>query len=160
MILYAEALMTGLIGLWMVTGALDNWRFPDLNRAAVATVLRMDRLAEQYPEEFAQVAHRRLTDDGVIRLLFRIVVLWESVAALLLCVGAALLALSGLFGADPATARAIALAGAMAFTANWAAFLIGGNYFCYYYCHFEGQFTHFLLVIWGSVVTGILMLVQ
>lgn len=160
MILFAEALMTGLIGLWMVTGAFDNWRFPDLNRAAVATVLRMDRMAEQYPDEFAHVAHRRLTDDGTIRALFRVVVLWESIAAILLCMGAAMLALSGLTGADPADARAVSLAGAMAFTANWAAFLIGGNYFCYYYCHFEGQFTHFLLVIWGSVVTAMLVLTQ
>ena len=160
MILIAEALMTGLVGLWMVTGAFDNWRFPDLNRAAVATVLRMDRMAEQYPEEFAQVAHRRLTDDRAIRFLFRMVVLWETIAALLLCLGALLLAFAGLVGTDPDPARTIALAGAMAFTATWAGFLIGGNYFCYYYCHFEGQFTHFLLVIWGSVVTAMLVLAQ
>lgn len=160
MILLAEALMTGLIGLWMVTGAVDNWRFPDLNRAAVATVLRMERMAAQYPEEFAHVAHRRLTDDRVIRFLFRVVVLCETLAALLLCLGASLLAVAGLVGADPALAHTVALAGAMVFTAIWAGFLIGGNYFCYYYCHFEGQFTHFLLVIWGSIVTTLLVLAQ
>jgi len=32
MILIAQAVMTGLIGLWMVSGAFDNWRFPKLNR--------------------------------------------------------------------------------------------------------------------------------
>jgi hypothetical protein len=33
---------------------------------------------------------------------------------------------------------------------NWAGFLIGGNYFCYWYSHFPGQSTHFQLVLWGT----------
>lgn len=160
MLLLAETVMTGLIGVWMVTGALDNWRFPELNRAAVATVLRLDRMAEQYPDDFAHVAHRRVESDGLIRIGFRIIVIWESLAAILLCLGAGMLGIAWLAGGDPALARDVALAGALAFTINWAGFLIGGNYFCYYYCHFEGQFTHFILVIWGAVVVAFLALVQ
>ncbi|MEM7213363.1 MAG: DUF2165 family protein [Pseudomonadota bacterium] len=160
MLLLAETVMTGLIGVWMVTGAVDNWRFPELNRAAVETVLRMDRMAEQYPDDFAHVAHRRVTHDGLIRIGFRIIVIWESLAALLLCIGTALLGFATLTGTDPGLARDVALAGALTFTVNWAGFLIGGNYFCYYYCHFEGQFTHFMLVIWGAVVVAFLALAQ
>ncbi len=48
----------------------------------------------------------------------------------------------------------------MVFTTIWAGFLIGGNYLCRFQNHFEGQFTHFLLVIWGSIVTTLLVLAQ
>jgi len=115
----------------------------------------MELMAEQYPSEFSQVAHRRVRDVRIINLSFWLVVVWETLAAILLCVGAFLLSKVALLGGDVTLARDIALAGALAFTVNWAGLLIGGNYFCYYFCHFEGQFTHFLLVIWGSLVTGL-----
>ncbi len=158
MTLFAEAVMTGLIGLWMATGALDNWRFPELNRATVAQVMRMERMEQQYPEEFSHVAHRRVSDVRVVNLAFRLIVLWESLSAILLCLGSAMLAVAALTGGDIGFARNIAIAGALSFTVNWAGFLIGGNYLCYYYCHFEGQFTHFMLVIWGSLVCTLLVL--
>lgn len=160
MILMAEAVMTGLIGLWMLSGAFDNWRFPDLNRATVSRVMRLELMEEQYPEDFARVAHRRVNNPVVINIAFRLLTLWETFAAVLLCTGAALLGLAAITGTPTELGQDIALIGALAFTMNWAGFLIGGNYFCYYYCHFEGQFTHFMLLIWGAVVCAMLTVVQ
>ncbi len=90
--------------------------------------------------------------------MFYLLVLWESVAALLLVVGTAWLAFA-LFGiADVEKARAVASLGALAFTMNWAGFLIGGNYFCYWYCHFPAQATHMMLALWGTLVVILLQL--
>ena len=70
MTLIAEAVMTGLIGLWMASGAIDNWRLPELNRATVARVMRLDLMEQQYPEDFAHVSHRRIDNPRVINLDF------------------------------------------------------------------------------------------
>ena len=157
MTLFALAVLTGLAGLWMATGVWDNWRFPEVNRRLVGEVMRLERLETAYPEVFAPVAHRRASARS-IRLCFRAVVLWETSAALLLCAGAAMLFGAALAGSEGAVARPVALLGALAFTATWAGFLAGGNYFLYYYCHFEGQMSHFMLLIWGTTTTLALLL--
>lgn len=150
-LLLAQAGMTACLAGWMIVAAADNWIHPKFNEEAVAMVMRFDRMRESYPEDYAHIAYRRIDDPRLIRLAFRAIVLWESLAALLLTVGALAL-LGALLGLVPAeTARGIAILGALAFTANWAGFLIGGNWFCYWYCHVEGQATHFKLALWGSV---------
>lgn len=157
MSLLALAIMAALPGLWMVTGVADNWRVPELNRATVERVMRLELMERDYPDDFARVAHRRVESRAVINTAFRLIVVIETLAAILLVGGAGLLALAALGVAEPALARSVALAGALVFTAVWGGFLIGGNYFCYYYCHYEGQFTHFLLAIWGSITVAVLM---
>ena len=63
--------------------------------------------------------------------------------------GVALLAMAFLGLAEPETGRAVAMVGALCFTAIWAGFLVVGNYFCYWYCHEAGQNTHFQMTLWG-----------
>lgn len=158
MVVFGLAAMTVFLGMWMTTGALDNIRYPELNRQVVARVLRLELMEQQYPEDFARIAHRRVKSDGVIRFLFALIVLFESVAALLLLFGSAALGLAALGFVELNIARDISLAGAIVFTGVWAGFLAGGNYFCYYFCHFEGQFTHFCLALWGAITCAVLIL--
>ncbi len=97
--------MTGLPGLWMVSGALDNWSFPELNRTVVRRVPRMELLEEQYPDCFAPVAHRRIENPRVVDLVFRFIVHWETFTAILLCVGTVMLGLAAMSGSDGSLAR-------------------------------------------------------
>ncbi|MEL6205634.1 MAG: DUF2165 family protein [Pseudomonadota bacterium] len=157
-LLIAQAVVTGCMAAWMVTGVFDNWRHPHLNLSAVAMVTRFDRMAEDFPQDFEVVKHRRVSDMRVIRGLFYLLVAWETVAAITLVGGtvALVMALGG--AVDVELARLLAVLGALAFTVNWAGFLAGGNYFCYWYCHFAGQATHFMLLIWGILGTILLVI--
>jgi hypothetical protein len=40
----------------------------------------------------------------------------------------------------------------------WAGFIVGGNYFHYYYCHQWGQSNHFMFMYWGFFVLLVLMI--
>ena len=158
LLLVAQCGLTLSIAAWIATGALDNWLHPRLNLDAVRMVVSLEAMAREYPAEYAGLAHRRMTDPRRIAALFYLIVAWESLTALLLLAGAALLGAAAL-GAETAEAgRMLATLGAVAFTLCWAGFLAGGNYFGYWYCHFPAQATHFFLAIWGSLVTGILIL--
>lgn len=79
----------------------------------------------------------------------RVVVGAELIATLVMWAGVAglIMALVGTGTGD--TARSIALAGAMLFTAIWAGFLIVGNHFCYWLCHEGAQNTHYQMTLWG-----------
>lgn len=158
MLLFAQAVLTACLMGWMLSGVLDNWRHPLLNENAVAMVMRFELMEADYPEDFAHVKHRKVENPKVIRAMFILLVLWESVAALFLSVGTVSLVLA-LFGvAEVEMARTLATLGALAFTANWAGFLIGGNYFCYWYCHFPAQATHMMLALWGTLVVILLQM--
>lgn len=150
-LLLAQTGVTACLAAWMGQGAAANWIHPRLNEAAVAMVMRLDMMERDFPDEFAAVRGRRVTDPRRIRLAFRVILLWETVAAALLCFGT-LAMLAALFGAMPAdAARGWAMIGALAFVVNWAGFLIGGDWFCYWYCHFSSQATHFFLMLWGTL---------
>ena len=157
-LLVAQSGLTLSIAAWIITGVIDNWRHPGLNLEAVRKVVSLEAMARDYPAEYAILAHRRMTNPARIRALFGLIVAWESLTALLLGAGGLMLAGAALGLGDPATARTAALLGAVAFTLCWAGFLAGGNYFSYWYCHFPAQATHFFLAIWGSVVTGVLLI--
>jgi hypothetical protein len=61
----------------------------------------------------------------------------------------------GLFDAGSATTAA---SGRHAFfVLIWAGFIIGGNYFHYYYCHQWGQSNHFMFMYWGFFVLLVLI---
>lgn len=156
--LLAQTLVTSCLAAWMLAGVYNNWRFPRLNEAAVAMVMRFEMMEQTYPEDFAVVKHRKVTNPKLIRLMFYAMVLSETLAAALLSAGAVLLmlALGGGFPVD--LGRFVALLGALAFTANWTGFLIGGEYFCYWYCHFGSQATHMMLAIWGTLLIVLLVL--
>lgn len=147
---------TACIAAWMISGVVDNWRHPALNERAVADVLGLDGLATEAPEAYAEMKHRRVENRRLVRAAFYAIVLWESVAALLLSFGTVALGAALLGLADADAARGWAILGCLAFVVNWSGFLVGGNYFCYWYAQFPAQATHFFLVVWG--VAGIVLL--
>jgi predicted small integral membrane protein len=154
----AQTVLTFCLACWMIAGVFNNWRFPKLNEAAVAMVMNFELMEITYPDDFAVVRHRRITNPKAVRTVFYLMVLSETIAALLLTGGAIMMA-GSLFGLiPPGPAQLIALLGTLSFTVNWTGFLIGGEYFCYWYCHFGSQATHLMLAIWGTVLTGLLVL--
>jgi predicted small integral membrane protein len=76
-------------------------------------------------------------------------VLAELLATILLWVGTIALVMALAGAATIETARMLATFGATAFIAVWSAFLIAGNYFCYWLGHEGAQTTHFHLTLSG-----------
>lgn len=148
-ILLAQITLISGIAAWLSTGVWDNIRHPSNNEDFTAEVMEMRRMRAAYPDAFARVAHRAITRRSLQRMAFRLVVLAELAAALILWTGAMLLIASAFGFSDPDTARAIALLGATLFTAVWMGFLIVGNYFCYWFCHEWAQNTHYQMTFWG-----------
>lgn len=148
-ILLSQSLSVGLIAAWLSLGLRDNIMHPSLNETYTAEVMEMTRMKEAFPEEYAQVAYRAVTSRAIQKLAFRLIVLAELAAVLLLWAGAGalFLALTGLMSTE--TATALALAAAMLFTAIWAGFLVVGNYFLYWFCHEDAQNTHYQMTLWG-----------
>ena len=145
----AQALATSLLASWLTLGVRDNILHPSVNETYTAEVLAMTRMKDAYPEEFGHVAHRAITSRALQRFAFRLIVGAELVATLVLWAGVIGL-IMGLAGTGSVeTGRAIAMAGAMLFTAIWAGFLIVGNHFCYWFCHEGAQNTHYQMTLWG-----------
>ena len=139
-------------GVWMAVAVADNWLRPAMNEEAVAMVVRFDLLAEQYPADYALVAHRRIVDPARIRLIFRAARLAETAASAALVLAALLLVLAALGAVGATLAVAVAQASLTLFVSVWAGFIIGGNYFAYWYCHPWAQSNHFMLMFWGLLV--------
>lgn len=148
-ILIAQTVSVASIAAWLATGVYDNIRYPENNELYTAQVMSMERMRDEYPDEYARVAHRAIDDRGAQQLAFRIVVAAELAACVMLFAGvvALLMALAGTGSIE--TGRSIALIGATMFTAVWAGFLVVGNYFCYWFCHEGGQNTHYQMTLWG-----------
>lgn len=145
----AQTLGTGLIGTWLALGVRDNILYPTVNETYTAAVLEMARMKDEYPDEYAQVAHRAITDRGLQKWAFRVVLLAELLTTLVLFAGVAVLLIALLGAGCIATGRSIAMIGAMMFTTIWAGFLIAGNHFCYWFCHEGAQNTHYQMTLWG-----------
>jgi len=148
-ILIAQTASVGLIAAWLTTGVVDNIRHPEINEAFTAQVMKMTRMKEGYPDEYAQVAHRAITSRSIQKLSFRLVVAAELMAALVLWAGvvALLMALAGVGSVE--TGKAVALLGATLFLLIWGGFLVVGNYFSYWFCHEGAQNTHYQMTLWG-----------
>ena len=155
-LLAAQGLATALIAAWLTLGVRDNILHPSVNETYTAEVMSMKRMAEEYPADFAHVAHRAVTHRGFQTAAFRLVVLAELAAVLLLWAGVVAVGLTFFGGSSAGTAKALCLIGTMAFTSVWAGFLIVGNYFCYWFCHEGAQNTHYQMTLWG-IGTAILI---
>lgn len=157
-LLLVDTVLVAALGAWMTIAVYDNWRHAKLNREAVATVMRFDLMKRDYPEDYASVAHRKVDSEATISFLFGVIRWAETLAAILLLAAALGLlgAVFGLVGAEAATVGAIVAC--TYFTLIWAGFIIGGNYFHYYYCHQWGQSNHFMFMYWGFFVLLVLML--
>lgn len=156
MLLLAQTCATGFLALWLTTGVWENLRHPQLNSAFTAEVLSMSRMREAYPQDYARVAHRRIDSPAMQTLLFRLIVGWECLALLALWIGTGAMAAALIGATPPDTARALALLGALLFSATWAGFLIAGNWFCYWFCHEGAQNTHFQMTLWGTATMVLL----
>lgn len=135
--------------VWLALGLRDNLVFPEQNRRLTNMVLLLDRMEAEYPDFYAQLSHRRILDADRRNAVFRAIVIAEIAVSVVMCLG-----LLGLLGAllglvDPASAQALALAGAFGFTMIFSAFLVGGNHFAYWLCFKEQQYTHFFMIFWG-----------
>ena len=139
---------------WLSLGVLDNILHPSINRDEVARVLAMVSLAD-YPEVEACVGHRRIENAAVTLWLFRLIVAGELAATFLLWLAAAALAGAAWGAVDDGLARALGLIGLLAFTGVWSAFLIGGQWF-YYWFGAHGQQTHLLATLWGIASMAVL----
>ena len=158
LLLLVDAVLVAGLAVWMTVAVADNWRHPKLNEEAVAMVVRFDLMAEQYPDDFAQLSHRRIEDPRLIGLLFRAMRLAETVAAAILAVATVLL-LGAAVGLFPAlVAQGTAIVGTAFFASIWGGFVIGGNYFAYWYCHQWAQSNHFMVMYWGLFVLVILLI--
>ncbi|MEM9247912.1 MAG: DUF2165 family protein [Pseudomonadota bacterium] len=157
-LLLVEAVLVASLGIWMAVAVYDNWRHPRLNREAVATVMRLDLMARDFPDDYAFVSHRRVDSNRLIDVAFHTIRWAETVAAMILGVSSALLIVAA-FGWAPATlANGLAVLATTYFCAIWAGFIIGGNYFHYYFCHQWGQSNHFMFMYWGLFVLVILII--
>lgn len=148
-LILAQLVATGLVASWLTLGLRDNLLHPALNETYTAEVLSMTRMQHEYPEQFAIVAHRAITDRRLQRLAFRAVVVAEAVACGLLWIGVVGLLMSLAGTAEPDTGQSLALLGATAFTAVWGGFLVAGNHFYYWFCHEGAQNTHYQMTLWG-----------
>lgn len=148
-LLLAQTAAVFFITAWLSTGVYENLFKPNLNSSFTAQVLDMERMREEYPEAYADVAHRRISNPTVQKFLFRLIVVWEMCATVVLWLAVGTMVLSVLGYVAPTQAKSIAILGALLFTSTWAGFLIVGNWFCYWFCHYEGQNTHFQMTLWG-----------
>ena len=126
-LLFAQLIGTGALAGWLTLGVRDNILHPSINETYTAEVMDMTRMRTEYPEVFAQVSHRAISDRKVQQTAFRAVITIELVASVLLWVGALFLFLAMFAAVAPDTARTVAILGASAFLAVWAGMLIVGN---------------------------------
>ncbi|MEM9350237.1 MAG: DUF2165 family protein [Pseudomonadota bacterium] len=157
MLLLLDCVLVAGLAAWMIVAVRDNWIHPKLNLDAVAMVVRFDAMAEEFPEDYAEVAHRRVDDPKVIRLLFELIRGAETLAAALLTLSALLLFIAAFGSASVVFATGLAMVSVVLFASIWAAFIIGGNYFAYWYSHQWAQMNHFSLLFWSLLVFIVLL---
>lgn len=133
---------------WLTLGALDNLRYPPINRDDVGRVLRLETLAEHEPAFYKMVAWRRIDSPRTVRVVFALIVACECAVSLALWFAALglALAMSGVITHD--LASAFAILAVLGFISIWTAFLIGGQWFQYWHGT-HGQSTHFFATLWG-----------
>ncbi|MGR3637126.1 MAG: DUF2165 family protein [Shimia sp.] len=149
MLLVAQTVSLLLPTLWLTTGVRDNILHPSVNEVFTAQVLTMERMKEDYPDEYARVAHRAIKNRAWQTGLFRLIVAAEVMTVAVMWAGAVLLAVAAIGYALPSMARDVALIGALMFTVVWSMFTVVGNHFSYWFCHEGAQNTHFQLLLWG-----------
>lgn len=159
MVLITQAASVFFLAAWLTIGVFENLFYADMNRAFTTEVLDFTRMRQDYPEAYARVAHRRVTNLAAQKWVFRLIVGWEIFTVLALWGASSALLLAALGCVSAELARALGLFAALSFTSTWAGFLIVGNWFCYWFCHEGAQNTHYQMTLWG-IVTMILLAVR
>lgn len=149
--LASQTVLVGLLAGWLVIGAYENIRAPEVNRFLVSDVFSMRTMEAERPEVYSQVERNRVTSSQLHGALFAVIVGFETLVALGLVIGTGLLALA-MFGITSADyARLFAGWAVLGFILIWGLFLVGGNWFHYWVTHKETQVTHYLMTIWGII---------
>ena len=144
----AQIVLVSAQAAWLSLGALDNLRYPAINRDDVGRVLRLETLAEHEPKYYEMMAWRRIHSPRTVRVVFALIVAAECVVSLALWFAGLglLLAMTGVIAHD--LASGFAILAVLGFIMIWTAFLIGGQWFQYWHGN-HGQMTHFLTALWG-----------
>lgn len=149
MVLIAQTFCTAFLALWLTTGVRDNILYPMVNETFTAEVMDMSRIRQDYPDAYAQVAHRRIENRAMQRGAFWLVVAWEALATLALWGGTIVMVLALFDGVALGLAKSYAIGAVLMFTSTWAMFLVVGNHFSYWFGHEGAQNTHFQMTLWG-----------
>jgi predicted small integral membrane protein len=96
--LVAQTVLVGLLAGWLVIGAYENIRAPEVNLALVRDVFSMAAIAEEMPGVYELVKRNRVTSEALQTGLFRLIVAFETLVAAGLVLGTAMLGLA-VFGA-------------------------------------------------------------
>ncbi|WP_375571707.1 DUF2165 family protein [Ahrensia marina] len=152
--LVSQTVLVGLLGGWLVIGAYENIRAPEVNLALVRDVFSMDAIAEEMPGVYEMVKRNRVTSEALQNGLFRLIVAFETLVAAGLVLGTVMLGLA-IFGAvDAAYAQLFAGWAVLGFILIWGLFLVGGNWFHYWVSHKATQHTHYFMTFWGILTLG------
>lgn len=157
-LVWVQLLMLLMPALWLVLGALENIRAPGANGRMVAGVLDMSVMAVDEPELYAELGRNRITSPTLHKLLFGLIVTMECIVAAIMLAGVVALALAGLGFVPLEPARIIATLGSVGFTLIWSSFLVGGQWVHYWVVYKDAQITHFVMTLWGVLVTIVLFI--
>ena len=152
--LVSQTVLVGLLAGWLVIGAYENIRAPEVNLALVRDVFSMDAIAQEMPAVYEQVKRNRVTSERLQTGLFGLIVAFETCVAAGLVLGTAMLALAAGGVVDAQTARLFAGWAVLGFILIWGLFLVGGNWFHYWVAHKSTQHTHYFMTFWGILTLG------
>ena len=71
-VLLSQAGLMSVIAGWLILGVRDNILYPHQNQRLTDMVLCMEVMAEEYPQFYAELAHRRVTEPTTQKLMFRL----------------------------------------------------------------------------------------
>jgi predicted small integral membrane protein len=147
--LVSQTVLVGLLAGWLVIGAYENIRAPEVNLALVRDVFSMDAIAQEMPGVYELVKRNRVTSQALQNGLFRLIVAFETLVAAGLVLGTLMLGLA-IFGiVDALFAQLVAGWSVLGFILIWGLFLVGGNWFHYWVAHKSTQHTHYFMTFWG-----------
>lgn len=155
--LVAQMVLVGLLAGWLVIGAYENWRAPDVNLDLIRDVCSMESIERDMPGVYALIARNKLTSESVQDFLFRLIVLFETLVAAGLVLGTGMLALAAMGAVDATLAQLVAGWSVLGFIIIWGLFLVGGNWFHYWVSHKGTQHTHYFMTIWGILTLAFLL---
>lgn len=155
--LATQTVLVGLLAGWLVVGAYENWRVPDVNLDLIRDVCSMESLERDMPAVYALVKRNKVSSGALHVGLFRLIVLFETLVAAGLVAGTSMLALAVFNAFDALTARLVAGWAVLGFTLIWGLFLVGGNWFHYWVAHKDTQHTHYFMTFWGILTLGFLL---
>ena len=82
-----------------------------------------------YPDDFARVQYREMKSPALLKTVFAVIVVSETLVCLVLFVGVYMMSRALLGLEDPEAAWVVALLAVLGFTLIWSAFLVFGNWF-------------------------------